>query len=118
MQTNIARSIQDYGRKINSRLTVLDCLSLTITALVLITFLMYYKQKKNIDYHPLRYIKGDATEESNNNQSLPFGSKNGKTYTFNWCSGGKTTKEANKIYFKSEKEAEMLGRHLSKLCHK
>lgn len=44
-------------------------------------------------------------------------SKNGKNYYFSSCAGAKRIKEENKIFFKSEKEAENSGYKLAQNCH-
>ncbi|MFA5933744.1 MAG: hypothetical protein WC795_00760 [Candidatus Paceibacterota bacterium] len=43
-------------------------------------------------------------------------SKNGKKYYFSWCSGAKNIKEANRVYFSSEGEAEQAGYLKSVTC--
>lgn len=121
MRTNVANSIQEYCKKINSWLTVTDIISLTVTVLALAALTTYitYKEKENAS--KVVYIEGIRTEEqekSTSKDSLPFGSKNGETYTFSWCSGSKNISAKNKIYFSNEQDAIVQGRRLSKLCKK
>lgn len=45
-------------------------------------------------------------------------SKRGKKYHYIWCSGAKTIKEENKIFFATEAEAERAGYTLAANCQK
>lgn len=119
----MGNSIQDYLKKINSRLTWVDCLSLLVTSLFLLGFLGYlYRDKGNND-NAVEYRVFNSAVRSNGNEQIfqdirPFGSKFGKTYTFSWCQGSSMIDEKNKQYFASEEEAKRTGRKLSKLCEK
>lgn len=112
-------SIQDYLKKINSSLTYFDILSLSLTFLGL-SFFLWYLFYAEVEKKVEILYKAGAVEESDKTlplrNSLPFGSKNGKTYTFAWCGGSGNIKEVNKIYFSSQEDAEAKGRNLSKLC--
>jgi len=50
------------------------------------------------------------------NLNVVIGNKRTKIYHFPWCSGAKTMKEENKIYFSSEKEAIKAGFRKAKNC--
>lgn len=112
-------SIQDYLKKINSWLTYADILSLFVVFLGISLFLGYVwhnetKKKEEIIYKESIIKETDLVSEKT--KGLPFGSKKGKTYTFDWCGGSGNIKVANKIYFTSQEDAEAKGRTLSKLC--
>lgn len=115
----IGNSIQDYAKKINSRLSFLDILSVLITTLILAVFTVFLYIKKEKENIPVSYI---SNSENNQNiiekDSHPFASVNGKTYTFSWCGGSNNISEKNKIYFTDELIAQASGRVLSKLCTK
>ncbi|HQF41251.1 MAG TPA: hypothetical protein PLY95_01480 [Candidatus Paceibacterota bacterium] len=51
-------------------------------------------------------------------EKLIVASKRGKKYHYLWCSGAKTIKEENKIYFATEVEAEQAGYVLAANCQK
>lgn len=111
-------SIQEIIKKINSKLSYLDCLSILCTALFLV-FLVFYLHIKSAELQkPVIYRVFSGSLEATSQDTKPFGSKNGTTYTFSWCQNSGQTKEANKVYFKSAQEAERSGRTLSKLCQK
>ncbi len=119
----MGNSIQDYLKKINSRLTLLDCVSLLITCLLLLGFLGYLYLQKEKNSIPVIYraYSGEKSDNKNVNTTeeyRPFASKYGKTYTFSWCSGSGVISEKNKLYFETESEAQKSGRTLSKLCKK
>jgi len=126
MQTNIRHSIQDYCKKINSWLTGADILSLFVTAVFLSICVGYVTVKQQARKSEVVYTVGARTNESSlsfatnvsSADTRPFGSKNGKTYTYSWCSGSKNIALKNKIYFASESAASATGRTLSKLCKK
>lgn len=110
-------SIQDYLKNINSSLSVLDCVTVSVVFFILLfgTVVIYKKnlsEKKDGVYHEVT----DITTASSYSASLPFGSRKGATYTFSWCSGSSRILEKNRVYFQSEAEAKALGRRLSKLC--
>ena len=113
-------SIQDYLKKINSWLTITDIASIFVTFLVIVLFTGYIWNVKLQAKREVVYQENTLSETVSVNQvseeSRPFGSRKGKTYTFGWCSGSGTIKASNKIYFASPKEAEAQGRTLSKLC--
>ncbi len=119
-------SIQEYLKKINSRLTFVDILSLFTTLMFILTLLFYiqyqeYKNRKDVIYH---VAVGDVIGVSDGNtthgvtDARPFGSMKGKTYTFSWCQGSSRISSKNKIYFANEEEAKGRGRALSKMCKK
>lgn len=119
----MGNSIQDYLKKINSRITLLNCLSILITLLLLMVFSGYLYIKKENDSPSVTYTtynggKISIKNDNNSQNYLPFASVNGKTYTFIWCSGSSIISENNKIYFNTEDEAQRSGRTLSKLCQK
>jgi len=126
MQTNIRHSIQDYCKKINSWLTGADVVSLLITTIVLGLFVYYISMEQQSWKGEVVYKVGDHTNQSAmsvtgdiaSSDVRPFGSKNGKTYTYSWCNGSKNIALKNKIYFASEEAASATGRTLSKLCKK
>jgi hypothetical protein len=119
-------SIQDYLKKINSSLSAADCISLLITMLFLGSFLIYLKMEHAKTSIPLSYTVGTSTDSiahgegrpSDSQDSRPFGSSKGKTYTFSWCQGANRILVKNRVYFGSEEEAKQSGRTLSKLCSK
>jgi hypothetical protein len=115
-------SIQDYLKKINSRISLFDLVSLSVTLLFLCGFCVFLLVKQSSSQTPVTYVtqafseaKDISSQESNN---LPFGSKHGKTYTFSWCQGARRILEKNKVYFAGEAEAKNSGRTLSKTCSK
>lgn len=110
-------SIQDYAKKINRSLTIYDCASILATLAILLGFLWFIRQKEEFVNQQVVYTKSEVSKEIEES-GLPFASKKGKTYTFNWCGGASAIKQTNKIYFKSEEEARNSGRTLSKLCSK
>lgn len=116
----MGNSIQENLKKINSSLSRTDCLALLILAIFLGVFTVYTKIEEENRTKPVVYIKntgevlGATTEES----TRPFASKNGTTYTFSWCSGSGNIKDANRIYYANELQAQASGKRLSKLCQK
>lgn len=113
-------SIQDYLKKINSWLTRLNCLSLLVTTLSLLFFLVFLYQQQKEENIPISYIRADNKETMvlTKEDSHPFGSINGKTYTFSWCQNSSMILNKNRIYFATEQGAKQSGRVLSKLCQK
>lgn len=112
-------SIQEYLKKINSRLSYLDCVSIGITMIILATFVIYIKNTEKNMKKPLLYIENkDIANQERASKTGIFGSVYGKTYTFSWCQGASRILEKNKIYFTSQEEAARSGRSLSKLCSK
>lgn len=119
-------SIQDYLKKINSRLSFVDILSLFVTTLMLLLLLGYLGYKDRENKIGVQYILGtgdayalnDIDTGSKMTDSRAFGSIKGKTYTFSWCQGATRISPKNKIYFASEEEAKGRGRTLSKMCKK
>ena len=113
----MGHSIQEYLKKINSKLTTYDCLSVSITLLFLIMFAVYifiWEKETNI---PVSYIVDSSDNMlKNKEEDRPFASTNGKTYTFSWCRGESRISDKNKIFFSSENEAKNSGRTLSRLC--
>lgn len=112
-------SIQDYAKKINSKLSFWDILSIFVTTLALSVFAIFLYIKKGRENIPVSYI---SNSENNGiidkTDSRPFASRQGKTYTFSWCGGSNNISEKNKIYFENEDIAKSSGRALSKLCQK
>ena len=116
---NITHSIQEYCKKINSRLSLSDILSLFITAMFLLVSVVYMTVVQEKNRYPVIYKEGGEVvgmETATTTNSKPFGSRKGKTYTFSWCRGAGVIRPSNKVYFKDEEEAQRSGRVLSKLC--
>ena len=112
-------SIQENLKLINSRLSFWDCVSLGLTALCLLAFTVFLYLKVERARKPVLYIqKGTQTTQTALVDSRPFGSRNGTTYTFSWCSNSGQIKQENKIYYQNEAQAQSVGRTLSKLCQK
>ncbi len=119
-------SIQDYLKKINSWLSVIDIVSIFVIFLASSVFAGYLWHKEQESR--VEVIYRVSSDENRMEESLgvgqgtdngkPFGSRKGKTYTFSWCSGSGNIKPGNKIYFSSPTDAEANGRTLSKLCKK
>lgn len=112
-------SIQENLKKINSLLSKTDCISLFITAVILVllsSFLYIKKETNNIPITYTKYSGEISTIKAINTK--PFASINGKTYTFSWCGGSNSISEKNIIYFENEEYAKESGRVLSKLCQK
>jgi hypothetical protein len=110
-------SIQENLKLINSKLSIFDVISLGLTALYFLAFALFLHWKFLQEKKPLLYLENGTSYSSNiGADSRPFGSKNGTTYTFSWCSNSGQIKPANKIYFKDEAQAAASGRTLSKLC--
>ena len=127
--SNIASSIQDYCKKINSRLTGVDILSLLVTALFIIGLALVIEHGRGEKMKKIVYKEASTkessslsvnlvTKETRDNGGFPFGSRKGKTYTFSWCRSSSMIKSSNKMYFSSVNEAEKAGRTLSKFCKK
>ena len=118
---NIRHSIQDYCRKINSRLTGFDILSLFVTVFFILALVLVIQYQRLGKIEKVVYKEAETAPQDSiviNNEGRPFGSTKGKTYTFSWCSGSKNISAKNKIYFSSQADAEKSGRTLSKLCRK
>ncbi|MCX6756830.1 MAG: hypothetical protein NTW35_01575 [Candidatus Nomurabacteria bacterium] len=112
-------SIQDYAKKINSKLSFWDILSVLITTLFLAIFTVFLYIKKEKENIPVSYISNSENSTGLiEKDSRPFASINGKTYTFSWCGGSNNISEKNKVYFIDEQNAKNSGRVLSKLCQK
>lgn len=111
-------SIQEIIKKINSKLSYLDCLSILCTVLFLVFLAFYLHIKSEGLRKPIIYRAFSGLTETESRDTKPFGSKKGTTYTFSWCQNAGQTKEVNKVYFKNAQEAEKAGRTLSKLCQK
>lgn len=117
MQTNVGSSIQEYCKKINSAISKYDIYGLTFVVAVLLVLYVYIlthevNKKKEVTFS---HLEASSSLE-NTTRNAPFGSKNGKTFTYAWCKGSTRIKEANKVYFGSKEQAEKSGRSLSKLC--
>ena len=116
-------SIQDYLKKINSRLTLLDIFSIFVSVTILALFLVFLYVQREKEYISVTYSKHSDKrigEEIVNStvDSRPFASINGKTYTYAWCQGSGMITSKNRIYFNTTQDAEKTGRALSKLCKK
>lgn len=113
-------SIQEYLKKINSWLSFYDCLSIFATALCVLLLSLYMYGTAHANTIETTYISNQNSEimvqSITSNDSRPFASRKGKTYTFSWCSGSSRIASKNKIFFQSETEAQQSGRTLSKLC--
>ena len=57
------------------------------------------------------------TSSVSSNDALIVASNRGTKYYYTWCSGAKQLKEENKIYFKTEADAEARGLELAKNCN-
>lgn len=117
----IVHSIQEYLKKINSVISIVDCISILISTLSILSFLLFLYIKNESSSVPTTYTSSEVNggQSSNENyESRPFASKNGKTYTFSWCQGSSVIAVKNKIYFDDESSAQNSGRTLSKLCQK
>lgn len=112
------RSIQEISKEINTRLSGFDCLSLGLIALFLAGLAFYIHQQKLNTKLPVLYKESSAQVLGVQADGKPFGSKNGTTYTYSWCSGSDNIKPQNKLVFASEEQAIASGRTLSKLCQK
>ena len=112
------RSIQEYLKKINSRLTLYDCFSILAVICVLTGMILYFFLRARSSSQGVSYIVGssDSSKAAETSSGKPFASINGKTYTYSWCRGQERIVEKNKIFFASEVEAKNSGRVLSKLC--
>jgi hypothetical protein len=108
-------SIQEYLKKINSSISLGDCLSLLTTTVILLGAAYYFYYMSKISQSPVIYDSPFVQAVAKIDER-PFASKLGKTYTFDWCQSASTILEKNKLYFKDEIEAQSSGRTLSKLC--
>ncbi len=116
---NITSSIQDYCKKINSRITYFDIASIAVVLIGIAVLVTYFHNEEQKMYKDVIYQEGSRTVvDVQKDSNQPFGSKTGTTYTFSWCQGSTRIKEKNKIFFSSEEDAEKEGRTLSKLCKK
>lgn len=113
-------SIQDYAKKINSKITLFDCVSLLVTTIFLLFFVLFLYYRQKALRIPVTYTVGESETKSSvrYSNSSPFASISGKTYTFEWCMGSARVSAKNRIYFVNEEGAIKSGRRLSKLCTK
>ena len=111
------RSIPEILKRINSRLSAYDVISLAVMAIVLGSVALVIRIERQNEVLPVIY-RQNGQVLGIQADSRPFASKSGKTYTYSWCSGSTQIKPANKIYFANEGEAIASGRTLSKLCTK
>ena len=120
----IDTSIQDFLRKINSRLLfyihpaeALFFSSLALSFLIFIITLSFITKE---DRHVFVYTEGKEEVASAQRKGLApfgyFGAKSGKVYYTSFCKAGSRVKEANRVYFSTKEEAFSSGRTLSKLC--
>lgn len=111
--------IQETLKKINSKITTIQIMSLLVTFFVVISFYICLYLEISGNNKPLIYKESnDITGAGVNEKSTIFASINGTTYTFSWCQGANKIKEENKIFFSNEKEAINSGRRLSKMCNR
>lgn len=111
-------SIQEIAKKINSRLTIYDNMSLGVAALLLTVLAIWMTisvEKANV---PISYMEAEGSVLGDSTDHRPFASMHGPTYTFSWCQGADVILQKNRIYFKDAEEAEKSGRTLSKLCQR
>lgn len=113
-KSNIPAIIQDFVKRINSAISFSHILSLFFTFAVLLGFFVYIDIRNDELARTLTYTEGQVEEVSAVKEI--FASKNGKTYTYSWCSGASRILDKNKIYFATEGDAEKTGRTLSKNC--
>jgi hypothetical protein len=111
-------SIQQTLRNINSRISFYDLVSLGLFTLVLVALALFIFMQEKAKKLPVLYIPAESSVSLPVEDSRPFGSVHGTTYTYAWCSGSSQIKAENKIYFVSPESAENSGRVLSKLCSK
>lgn len=111
-------SIQDYLKKINSTLTWHDCLALLLTTVVAVGWVTGLQYVRSADAIPVEIKVSEVSQVTQNiDPTTPFGSRNGTTFTYTWCSRSGAIKSKNRVYFQSEAEAIRSGRTLSKLCN-
>jgi hypothetical protein len=113
-------SIQDYAKKINSWISLVDCISLLVTMLFLVGFVAFLHGRHTVASLPVTYYVATSSPAASElgDTSRPFGSTKGKTYTFSWCRNSGAISAKNKIYFDTEDLAKQSGRVLSKFCQK
>ncbi len=120
----IDTSIQDFLRKINSRiLTVVTPFSLIVVTLFCLSFLLFIltlaytvRGERHVFVYQENDVKVSSAQGSQVGKRAYFASKSGKVYYSAFCKGGKRVKESSRIYFESEAGAKGSGRTLSKLC--
>ena len=120
----IDTSIQDFLRKINSRiLTVISPFSLIVVTLFCLSFLLFIlilAYTVRGDRHVFIYQENRTASSTRAGpvagKGLYFASKSGKVYYSAFCKAGKRVKESSRIYFENEVAAKNSGRTLSKLC--
>lgn len=118
-KSNIPSIIQDFAKRINSSITVFHILSLLVTCLSIFGLSLYIQGQKSHQGTPFTYTEGKYRDnDSTVSQGQLFASKNGKTYTYAWCSGASRILDKNKIFFANEQDAEKTGRTLSKNCNR
>lgn len=123
MCKRMGHSIQEYCKKINRELTIIESISPWITFFAIVTVCVFLSIERKESLKPVLYTKGNekTSVETSQNEAMkwrPFASKNGTTYTFSWCQGSGRIADKNKIVFSSKEEAEKSGRVLSKFCKK
>jgi capsular polysaccharide biosynthesis protein len=118
----MAGSIQEFCKKINSRISLIDIVAILFVFFFLLVAVTLIGQKKSENSTNVVYEEGvfEGVEGKSKDIALnqPFGSKYGTTYTFTWCQGSGRILEKNRVYFSSTQDAEASGRRLSKLCKK
>lgn len=111
-------SIQDYLKEINSKVTYLDCASLTLSTVLLVLFVVIANRDASVGGLGLTYAQGDTHMGTSFSQdsTLPYGSISGTTYTYAWCRNSSQIKAKNKIVFANEADAVNSGRRISTFC--
>ncbi len=115
----MGNSIQDYAKKINSKITIFDIGSLLAVLIFIGIYSFYVINENKKNDIPVSYIKGNVSDFSYKKEDVrPFASIHGETYTFLWCQGSSRISEKNRVYFENEEQAKAKGLRLSKLCGK
>jgi hypothetical protein len=120
----IDTSIQDFLRKINSRILFYihpaEALFFSALALFFLIFIITLSFITKEDRHVFIYTEGKEEEASAQGKGSAsfgyFGAKSGKVYYTSFCKAGSRVKEVNRVYFAKKEEAIGSGRTLSKLC--
>ncbi len=120
----IDTSIQDFLRKINSRiLTAASPFSLVVVTLFCLSFLLFIlilayavRGERHVFVYQENSVKVSPGQSDQAGKGSYFASKSGKVYYSAFCKAGKRVKESSRIYFESEVSAKDSGRRLSKLC--
>jgi hypothetical protein len=100
--------------KTQIRLEYIVSLIVLLVFLIPLTFILH--AKREISHPEAVFIKRQVGATEDVSLAKPFGSKNGTTYTYSWCSGSGRILDKNKIFFLSQEDAEKRGRTLAKTC--